>query len=64
MATALVVASSFSLSTGRDPLGPEKLVGKAAPALKVTQWLNTGGKALSLDKLKGKVVVIDFWAFW
>ena len=33
--------------------------GKPAPALKLTGW--TGGEATSLDKLKGKVVVLTFW---
>jgi len=26
-------------------------------------WINTGGEALSLAKLKGKVVVLDFWTY-
>ncbi|MEU6858303.1 NHL domain-containing thioredoxin family protein [Glycomyces sp. NPDC046736] len=26
-------------------------------------WLNTGGRTLDLDSLKGKVVVLDFWTF-
>lgn len=39
------------------------LVGKAAPALKVESWLNTKAP-LVLSKLKGKVVVLDFWAHW
>ncbi|THV27027.1 NHL domain-containing thioredoxin family protein [Glycomyces paridis] len=26
-------------------------------------WLNTGGRDLDLDSLKGKVVVLDFWTF-
>ncbi len=26
-------------------------------------WLNTGGKALSMDELKGKVVLLDFWTY-
>jgi thiol-disulfide isomerase/thioredoxin len=26
-------------------------------------WLNTGGRTLSLEDLAGKVVVLDFWAF-
>ena len=40
-----------------------KLVGKVAPELKVGNWLNTKS-AFSLSKLKGKVVVLDFWAYW
>ncbi|GAA4655632.1 NHL domain-containing thioredoxin family protein [Arthrobacter cryoconiti] len=26
-------------------------------------WLNTGGAALDLEKLRGKIVVLDFWTF-
>ena len=26
-------------------------------------WLNTGGAELSLDKLRGKIVILDFWSF-
>ncbi len=37
----------------------------AAPAFSgIQQWLNTpGGKPLSLASLKGKVVLVDFWAY-
>jgi thiol-disulfide isomerase/thioredoxin len=36
--------------------------GKPLPAFKSEQWANTD--PLDLAKLKGKVVVIDFWTFW
>ena len=36
--------------------------GKPAPALQLNGWMNT--KALGLEKLKGKIVVLDFWATW
>ena len=26
-------------------------------------WLNTGGKSLDLDALRGKIVLLDFWTF-
>ncbi len=26
-------------------------------------WLNTGGRALSLSELRGKIVLLDFWTF-
>lgn len=26
-------------------------------------WLNTGGKQLSLDDFRGKVLILDFWTF-
>ncbi len=37
------------------------LVGKPAPSFKLT---DLDGREVELAKLKGKVVVINFWAFW
>lgn len=34
-----------------------------APELTNTNWLNTGGHALRLADLRGKVVAIDMWTF-
>ena len=42
----------------------DPLEGKAPPALAVEGWLNTDGKALSLEALRGNVVVLDFWGVW
>jgi thiol-disulfide isomerase/thioredoxin len=44
--------------------GQEKspLVGKAAPEIAGEHTFN--GKALNLSGLKGKVVLVDFWAVW
>ena len=36
--------------------------GKPAPALAVKEWINS--KPLTLADLKGKIVVLDFWATW
>ena len=38
------------------------LQGKPAPELKLNGWINS--KALNLKQLKGKIVVLDFWATW
>lgn len=38
------------------------LVDKAAPPLKATEWL--GSAPMTLAGLKGKVVLLDFWATW
>jgi thiol-disulfide isomerase/thioredoxin len=39
-----------------------ELVGKPAPPLEVSAWVD--GSPLSPDDLRGKVVLIDFWAVW
>ena len=26
-------------------------------------WINTGGKALALQDLRGKLVLLDFWTY-
>lgn len=34
-----------------------------ASALTGRNWLNTGGRTLTLDELRGKIVILDFWTF-
>ncbi len=41
--------------------GLKGLEGKTAPALDLKSWI---GKEQTLAELKGKVVVVDFWATW
>lgn len=37
-------------------------IGNPAPAISAERWINSSG--ISLDNLKGKVVIVDFWATW
>ena len=39
-----------------------KMLGKPAPKLAFSDWV--GGKAVSAADMKGKIVVVDFWATW
>ena len=50
-----------SLFEATEDQGPHPLVGKPAPALDV-ELLD--GKQVTLEELKGKVVILDFWATW
>jgi thiol-disulfide isomerase/thioredoxin len=48
--------------SGKDRPAPLKeLEGKPAPELSTQQWIGDGVK---LSDLRGKVVVVDFWATW
>lgn len=42
----------------------DALEGKAPPALTATSWRNLQGKAPTWESLKGKVVLLEFWAQW
>lgn len=51
-----------ALWAGAAPIGP----GAEAPALEGDQWIQDGRDidGPSADELAGKVVVIEFWAYW
>lgn len=73
LGVVFLVAALFQIASAGDKSGPtleanknrdaiNALHGKPAPALAVTNWLNS--KPLKLADLKGKIVVLDFWATW
>jgi thiol-disulfide isomerase/thioredoxin len=46
----------------RDRATQLSLIGKEAPEISVKEWIN--GNAVSLADLKGRVVLLEFWATW
>jgi thiol-disulfide isomerase/thioredoxin/Leucine-rich repeat (LRR) protein len=42
----------------------DALEDKPPPRLRLTDWLNAEPSGLDLDKLRGKVVLVDFWGTW
>jgi thiol-disulfide isomerase/thioredoxin len=71
--TAVLLTASLHPTLGADAAQPgledsknrvaiDAMHGKPAPALAVKNWLNS--KPLTSEDLKGKIVVLDFWATW
>jgi thiol-disulfide isomerase/thioredoxin len=72
MAAALTLLAAGSARAGEYPAEwfwgdeaqrakHEELVGKEMPALELDGWR---GKAVTAADMKGKIVVVDFWATW
>jgi hypothetical protein len=60
----ITVVAGATADLGTIDLPPSavaKSYGKAAPAVTAIQ---RGGEAVGLDSLKGKWVLLEFWAFW
>ena len=53
-------APRLESSKARDAL--DAMQGKPAPELSLKEWINS--KPMDLKDLKGKIVVLDFWATW
>lgn len=52
----------FLSSCGGSPK-PVALRKPAPDFFAVEEWINSGGKPLKMTDLRGKVVVLHFWAF-
>ena len=57
----VAVLALWAAACGAAEPGPG-LVGKPAPEIQAAYWLNA--PALSLQGLRGKIVVVEFWATW
>ncbi|MBM4048786.1 MAG: hypothetical protein FJ279_27090 [Planctomycetes bacterium] len=61
LALAALLCLLFLSSCGRG--GPKSFLNQSPPEVSVAEWLNTD-KPLLLKDLKGKVVLLEFWATW
>lgn len=59
---AALAADAPALENSRRREELTAMQGKSAPPLTVQNWINS--KPVTLDELKGKIVVLDFWATW
>jgi len=41
---------------------PDSLIGDPAPELRMDRWLD--GDAILINELRGKVIILDYWATW
>ncbi len=59
----VLIGAAFGLRVGKDPtLVNSPLIGRPAPAATLPNL--EGGGSLTLAALRGRVVVINFWASW
>ena len=59
----LAAATLLTLQMRRPKSSFDPLVGQPLPPLDAAGWLNSD-RPLTADDLRGKIVVIDFWASW
>ena len=57
----LFAACLLLVSAGRAPAGGAPSINDAAPALVLSEL---GGETFDLSKLRGKVVLVNYWATW
>ena len=60
-ATVRALATAFMLLVGMGPLQAAPSMNDAAPALVLSEL---GGDTFDLAKLRGKVVLVNYWATW
>jgi peroxiredoxin len=60
-AVAAVVLVPLFIAPGARPAGPQGLVGQPAPVFALQ---NVRGEPVSLDRYRGKIVVMNLWASW
>ena len=56
-------SSAPAAAASSSPASPRDRVRLRAPELTGRRWINTGGDDLSLEDLRGKIVLLDFWTF-
>ncbi|KAA5535691.1 TlpA family protein disulfide reductase [Roseiconus nitratireducens] len=58
---SLLSTRAFSVGSGEMPVGSKTMIGKRLPAFSLN---DIAGNTLTNETLKGKVVLLDFWATW
>src|SRR5215475_4625317 len=60
----LLSALAVLLTTAVHCSAQHPAVGKDAPPIQAAAWLNWKGDAPTLESLKGRVVMLEFWGTW
>ncbi len=62
LTTPILHAAAPTLESSRVRAQLNEMQGQPAPKLALKDWINA--KPMALKQLKGKIVVLDFWATW
>ena len=60
----LALLGAFAVPAAAQQSGWKKLDGQRAPAITAKEWLNTGKDAPTAKEMRGKVVLLEFFATW
>ena len=66
MLKTLLASSGLALLVAWPALRPTEgpKPGDMAPEIAASEWFNSIGRAPTLSELRGKAVLIEFWATW
>jgi len=59
----IALLGAFALPVAAQS-GWKKLDGQRAPAITAKEWLNAGKNAPAAKELRGKVILLEFFATW
>ena len=61
---SLAVLGALAASAAAQESGWKKLDGQKAPEISVKEWINAGKKGPEAGDLRGKVILLEFFATW
>ena len=64
MKKGLLILALLGVCAGASEAGWKDLNGQKAPTITAKEWFNAGKKGPDLSALRGKVILLEFFATW